>query len=659
MQIKLLGWASSGLRCPDIEINLTGTKGGPAAVALIQMPNGTGKTTTLELLRVALTGDAAQLSPIEIMELRRPNTHNANGSFRVTLLADDRPVTFELLFDFESGNLSIRTSASAGGGVKNGWHPPFALRQFLTPAFLDLFIFDGEFADRMLTKDVGRADAAIGALCQLDLLDNVASTVAHQWKAATSKGGPKSAGALNKHSEEEDALIKQLVQLKDARSKALGKIEKGTIRVAELAKKIEERLGSVEATKVQHAEALLALEKANAAVSSSAGAAMAFIRMPLALHTRFADQLIELKDNLDKLKLPETSSAQFFADLMDDKECICGREMNDVAREEIQKRARGVLDSEEAGTINALKQDIRRFIAPTEEDSRNVQLNRTLSALKEAKRDQREAQQMIDLLEKQLVADGDPELETWTNERKVLAAEIERCRQALSDIDANADSDSDASNYSIKGAEKKLKEIKAKIAELSKTVELKSKTEILEKILQSAAVIARDTIRAELISATNERLAKVLANDPLRVDRIDQSLHLAHQKGASAGQKLSVGYTFLMSALSRGDNDFPLIVDSPAGPIDEGVRRKIGRLIPELCDQFVGFTINVERPGFVPALEAANDDCLFLTLFRRTDGTKRLEADLPQKGVTRTDNAVLINDRDYFMTFDVKDEDEL
>ena len=48
--------------------------------------------------------------------------------------------------------------------------------------------------------------------------------------------------------------------------------------------------------------------------------------------------------------------------------------------------------------------------------------------------------------------------------------------------------------------------------------------------------------------------------------------------------------------------DFPLVVDSPAGPIDEGVRRRIGRLLPELCTQFVGFTINTERAGFVDAL---------------------------------------------------------
>jgi DNA sulfur modification protein DndD len=81
-------------------------------------------------------------------------------------------------------------------------------------------------------------------------------------------------------------------------------------------------------------------------------------------------------------------------------------------------------------------------------------------------------------------------------------------------------------------------------------------------------------------------------------------------------------------------------------------------LIPDLCTQFVGFTINTERAGFVPALEKASDDCLFLTMFRKTPGTQRLMRNLPSSGVTETDNAILVRDRGYFMSFDVTTEDE-
>lgn len=659
VQISLSGWTSSGLRCPDTEIDLTGKNGTPAQVALIQMPNGTGKTTTLELLRAALTGTALDWSPAEVRELRRPGATNDEGSFRVTLLADGKPVTFEMLFDFDSGSTTYQTTAVVGGGVKRGWRPPTALLRFLTPSFLKLFIFDGEFADDLLKQGEQRADDAIGALCQLDLLDNVANIVEAQWKEATSKGGPKTAAALEKLNAERDTLLAHQAKLQKARDAAQRKIEKGTAEAAALEKKISEKVGSVEATKSQHAEALLALQNANNAVSAASGAVMNLTRMPLALHPYFSDQLVLLKDNLDKLRLPETSSAQFFDDLIKDDECICGRPMTEAASMEILKRAKGYLDYDEAGTINALKRDIGLFLAPSEGDSRQDQLKKGLTALSLAKRQQREAQQTLNILTKKLIDAGDEELEGWKTALDALEIDLERCKQALLEIDLPSEDEGPGAILSLKLTKKKLGEVGDKIADLSKTVELKNKTDIISDILEKAETLARDTIRAELLRATNERLEIVLANDPLRVERIDQSLHLANQRGASAGQKLSVGYTFLMSALSRGNNDFPLVVDSPAGPIDEGVRRNIGRLIPDLCTQFVGFTINTERPGFVPALERASDDCLFLTMFRRTDGTRRLEENLPQQGVRQTDTTTLVDGRDYFMSFDVTDEEDL
>jgi len=659
MQISLAGWTVEGMRCPDITIDLSGKDGTPASVALIQMPNGTGKTTTLQLLRLTLTGKANTWTPTQIRELRRPGTSNNTGKFRVTLLVNGKPLTFELLLDFEAGSALYRTTTPNSGGLKNRWDPPASMLQFLTPEFLNLFIFDGEFADDLLDQGTQRADEAIGALCQLDLLNSVAGTVEAEWKRATSQGGPKSATGLGKLNADRDELILLLDKTKKARETTERKVKAGSAKMVELKKKIADKVGSVEETKTQHAEAQLAQQKADSAARSASGSVMGKMRMPLALNPRFAEQLVLLKDNLDELRLPETSSAQFFEDLVKDVECICGRPMTEAAAKEITKRAKGYLDYDESATINALKSDITRFMSPSGEDSRQIQLKTALSELVVVKRQQREANQTLNVLTKKLIDAGDAELEAWKGELDKLVIDLENWKQALQDIDALSEEESGGRITPLKVVQKRLDDVTNKIADVSKTVDLRNRTDVLHAILSRVEDLSREAIRADLLSATNERLEIVLADDPLRVDRIDQSLHLANQSGASAGQKLSVGYTFLMSALSRGNNDFPLIVDSPAGPIDEGVRRNIGRLIPELCTQFVGFTINTERPGFVQALEKASDDCLFLTMFRRTDGTKRLEQNLPAQGVTQTESATLVRDRDYFMMFDVTDVEEI
>ncbi len=656
MRISVAGWSSRGLRCPDVSIDLTGRNGEPARVALIQMPNGTGKTTTLNLLRASLTNAASRWSPAQIRELRRPGATNDLGEFRVNLLMDGKPLTFELLLDFEAGTAGYRTTLPSSGGVVRRWDPPTAMQRFLTRDFLDLFIFDGEFADELLKPATDRADQAIGALCQLDLIGNVDRTIEEQWKKATSQGGPKSAAALEKLNKELADLVTHQARLTEAREVAQRRIAEGTVKAEALQKRIDDKVGSVETTKAQHSEAHLALGNANAAVKSASAEVMSLMRMPLALHPRFVDWLVALRDNLEKLRLPETSTAQFFDDLIKEEECICGRTMTEAARIEIKKRAKGFMDYEEAGTINALKRDISLFTAPTDEPSRHAQLQSALGDLTRAKRQQRDATQTLGVLTKKLIEAGDPDLEAWTKELDALKDELRRLHAALLDLDAPSEEETGGPILSLKLVQKKIADARGEIAKLSRTVKLKARTDVVRNILADAETIARTTLRADLLRDTNQRLGVVLANDPLRLEKIDRRLHLVNQRDASAGQKLSIGYTFLMSALSRGNNDFPLVVDSPAGSIDEGVRRNIGRLIPDLCSQFIGFTINTERPGFVQALEQASDDILFLTLFRRTAGTKRLEQNLPPTGVIQTDNATLVKDRDYFMRFDVTDE---
>src|SRR5690554_1560113 len=127
--MRLLGWKSQGLRCPDHEINCADQDGIPYSVCLIQMPNGTGKTTTLALLRAALSGSATNWDPHTISEFRKKDSSDENGYFEVRLSLNGRRATIITEFDFENSRVSYKTTH--GPGRRDGFHPPSDFRRFM------------------------------------------------------------------------------------------------------------------------------------------------------------------------------------------------------------------------------------------------------------------------------------------------------------------------------------------------------------------------------------------------------------------------------------------------------------------------------------------------------------------------------------------------
>src|SRR5262249_36797022 len=122
--VQLAGWKSQGLRCPDHELSFVDGADAIRPITLIQMPNGTGKTTTLELLRAALSGTAANgaWAPEKVRALRKRGDQTGQGMFQITLLHNSRRVTITMLFDFDEGTVHYGTTS--GAGMKDGFHPP-------------------------------------------------------------------------------------------------------------------------------------------------------------------------------------------------------------------------------------------------------------------------------------------------------------------------------------------------------------------------------------------------------------------------------------------------------------------------------------------------------------------------------------------------------
>lgn len=661
MRIDIAGWQSIGLRCPDVSVDLIRGNKVPQ-ISLIQMPNGTGKTTTLQLLNTTLSGSAKYWDAEKVLDYRRNQDNRTHGQFKVTLLVDGNPLSVELILNFETGKATYKSTSPGSGGVVERWSVPPSVNRFLRPEFLSLFIFDGEFAGKMLDEGLAEADRVVDTLCQIYLLDEIAEFADSYWEKSAKKVSTRTHSGLAKLRSSRNKLVKRKESVEAALAGANIEEAKLTAEIKELNQRINTRLSTVEATRQSHQNAELDRERAIGKVNEKCLRLLQDLRLPQSLHPKLAAQLKELRNNLDKLKLPENTSAQFFRELVSDTECICGRPMDAEAIERIEERASHYLDDDYAGVMNPIKAEIEEFAELAEHSDGDVgftRVERLSSELSGAVRQKKLAEQQVRTPKLQLINAGDEELKNWQEALEGKEDTLAEVKDLIDSIEGRGDSEMDLDQpTSLRLIEKLLKDKNKQISEITKTVRLRKQTQFIRNLLSEAALRARQRIKKELLLECNKRLATILANDPLKIESIDRSIRLFEQHGASTGQTLSIGYTFLMSVLARGKNDFPLIVDSPAGPIDEGVRRRIGNLLPKLCTQFVGFTINTERAGFVDSLETQAKDIAFLTLFRKTPGTQHMMAALPEGRFSETENAVLVTDRDYFFRFDIKDEDE-
>ena len=198
--IKVAGWSAEGLRCPDHQVSFLKDGQNSYPVSLIQMPNGTGKTTTLELLRAALSGDALtgkgsaqEWSADKIRSFQKRNSQSSSGRFQVILICDTRRLTITMDFDFDDGNVRYSTttspSSSPSSGNTEGFHPPRYVMKFFEANFVNFFVFDGELAAQLLDQEHTKAQDVIKDLFQLSLFLDLTDRIERYWKEKTEQVG--------------------------------------------------------------------------------------------------------------------------------------------------------------------------------------------------------------------------------------------------------------------------------------------------------------------------------------------------------------------------------------------------------------------------------------------------------------------------------------
>jgi DNA sulfur modification protein DndD len=658
MEITLLGWSALGLRCPDHQVNLCPDNSNkPYHATLVQMPNGTGKTTTLNLLRATISGSAKDWNqdPKRILELRRSGGTTQTGQFIVRLAINGNPLTFELNLNFKDRKVFYRTTF--GAGIRDGFHPPPQLRRFLNPEFVSLFVFDGELANNLLDSKQTRAREAIESLFQLSLLKDLAKVFQENWENHVKDAPVTEPKGLTRRKNRLARLQNSLAQIKEEQKRLKADVLALKLQMENAQEEYNTALSKDRDTGDKLKEIRVKLDRAEKVVEHNVRRAIEEMRNPQKLLVDFGSALQNLKANLDQLKLPSSTSREFFEELAEAERCVCGRPMDDENRQAVRDRAMLYLAEDEVGVLNNIKSDIGAYC--NENPSAYYQaLEEQLSDLTQLIRTRDQIKTEHQSFEDARLAQGDSELQEKKNRLEQVQKDYHVRESRLQEIERSPRTNPSDDTDCLKELERLVTKAENDVAEATDTLRLKNKTEILKNILAEAHRQAREELRKFIIDETNSRITELLSRDPIFLEDIRDCLKLQGKDGASMGQTLSVSYAFLATLFNRSYYRLPFIVDSPAGALDLNVRPEVARLIPLLCNQFVAFTISSERQSFVDVLhKAAKQQVQYLTIYRKTSRTNSLKQSIGLDKVTETVDGVIVNGKNFFDNFDLDKEE--
>ena len=312
-----------------------------------------------------------------------------------------------------------------------------------------------------------------------------------------------------------------------------------------------------------------------------------------------------------KGELPSGIKAQFVAALLDDQECICGRELLEgPARSAVEAwmdRA-GLVDVEEqairmGGEVATLRKTITRFWSRVDEIQDQREENR-----KELSRIESELEHISEQL-------GDNPLEDISKlegRRQEENRQVDECTRDLGGREADA------------------KDLEGKITELQKGLDKHQAKEETHALLQrrvSATIEARNRIRRvrelmedELRRALNSKVGELFRKISVTpyVPKLDSDYNLTLYNGpsnvaASQGESQILSFTFIGAVVEAardlskrqsqipGANavEFPIVMDSPFGSLDPNHRSQICKNLHVLADQVVLLVTGTQWRGEV------------------------------------------------------------
>ena len=592
----------------SLHISFVNDNGGVVKNNFIMMANGTGKTTTMTLIKGLLDGSASEWSSSEVKSFAPTTTDGENGEFSITVKFDERQYKYFLSLDYSKGTAKIETLAPPRGR-EAGLRLPESIKGIFTPEFVSRFVFDGEQAKKSMDRTSNEADETIRYLYRLDELDQILAMNANiLTEIQTAEGGARGTDrSLRTLRKKQESILNQINALQKKQDEHKANIAQWEKEKAEKEKQRKELDKNYEVLNKEKNEIITAQEKNRGDIDVKIAQIISMVKTPYLISETLCSRMYELGSAMKKLKLPKSSSKDFFVELANSKNCVCDRCIGEREREAILKNAENYLGSDHQAVLN----NIKSTLMDSTYDDRLVVAFNELSELQEQKT---RLKASFDVVEDKLIKAGGPQVEKLQDEIEDLITQISSAKTKLKIIESKDENDETLNeSNNLHRARQAYAESEKTIASRTKTNTAFHKKNIVQELIDNIKVQATKALKQEIIRKTNDKVRRVITDDFIEIESIDGYIKLKNRDGASEGQTLSIGYCFLGTLFEDSELEFPFVIDSPTGKMDFDKRQAVADIIPHVFNQMIAFVQSAEVERFADRFYN-NSDSQYLTI---------------------------------------------
>lgn len=609
MKMSIIGIEYKNIRkISELKLSFVDANGKSIKNNFVMMANGTGKTTTMELIKGLMDGSAADWSAKKIKTFAPTTSHSDVGVFSIAVKFDERQYKYFLYMNYKTGTANIKTTTTTLGGMEDGRHLPDALKGIFTPEFVRRFVFDGEQAEKTMDSSSNEAEETIRYLYRLDELDEIIATnqriLSEIQDAEGSKGSKSSLSNLRTRQEGIKTTISKLQKnaarlRKDIKTFEDERKEKITQRDA-LDKNYE--------TLNQEKQEILNLQQHNKdSIDAQISEIIRLSKSPYLISQEFCDRMYGLGSSMTKLKLPKTISKDFFVELAHAKDCICGRCIGESEKKTILENAEKYLGSDQQSVLNAIKSSLMAC-------SYDSSLSDAFTELSKLREEANRLQTRLNTNAEKLLKAGGEEAAKLKARIDELEKRIAVFKYQLDIIESKDENNEELTeDNNLYKAELLYKDYEHKIASATRTNAALYRKEVVESLVFAIKEQATAELKKEIIRKANEKIQKVITDDFIEIDNIDRYIKLKERSGASQGQTLGIAYCFLGTLFEDSELEFPFIIDSPTGSMDYDKREAVADIIPKVFNQMISFVQSAEVKRFADRFYD-NSDAQYLTI---------------------------------------------